>query len=137
MNPITVSTTVKAPITKVWEFWTEPEHVINWNFASDDWECPSATNDLKVGGIFSARMQAKDKSMGFDFAGTYTKVEEGIMLEYMLGDQRKVQVMFESISDDETKVTEIFDPETENSEDMQRSGWQAILDNFKKYTESN
>ena len=137
MNPITVETTVNDPIEKVWEFWTEPEHIINWNFASDDWECPRATNDVKVGGNFSATMAAKDKSASFDFMGTYTKVEEGNLLEYKMPDGREVKVIFDSVSDTETKVTEIFDPETENSVDMQRDGWQAILNNFKKYVEAN
>ncbi len=137
MNPISVETSINAPIEKVWEFWTEPEHIMNWNFASDDWECPQAMNDLRVCGTFSATMAAKDKSASFDFAGTYTHIEEGSIIEYTITDGRKVKVIFESISDTETKITEIFDPESENSEEMQRSGWQAILDNFKKYTEEN
>jgi uncharacterized protein YndB with AHSA1/START domain len=137
MNPITVETTINAPVAKVWEYWTLPEHITNWNFAQDDWECPNATNDLRVGGVFSAIMRAKDKSASFDFVGTYTNVEEGNIIEYTIADGRKVKVIFESISDSETKVTEIFDPETENPEEMQRAGWQAILDNFKRYVETH
>jgi uncharacterized protein YndB with AHSA1/START domain len=137
MNPITVETTINAPVAKVWEYWTELEHITNWNFAQDDWECPNAANDLRVGGVFSATMRAKDKSASFDFVGTYTNVEEGNIIEYAIADGRKVKVIFESISDTQTKVTEIFDPETENPEEMQRAGWQAILDNFKKYVETH
>jgi len=135
---ITVETTVNAPIEKVWEYWNNPEHIKYWAFASDDWEAPSAENDLKTGGKFKTRMQSKtDKTQGFDFGGTYTNVEERKVIEYTMDDGRKVSIHFDTADDGQTKITESFDPESENSEEMQRSGWQAILNNFKKYTERN
>ncbi len=136
-NPsvITVETTVDAPVEKVWECWNTPEHVMQWNNASDDWHTPSGTNDLRAGGEFVYRMEAKDKSFGFDFGGTYTKVEEHKEIAYTMGDGRKVRVQFEG-DGERTHITESFDAESENSEELQRQGWQAIIDNFKKYTES-
>ena len=133
---ITVGTTVNAPVKKVWEYWTKPEHITRWNSASEDWHTPSATNDLKVGGSFSCRMEAKDGSMGFDFGGIYDAIRENEYIEYTLGDGRKVKVTFTAVENG-TKVSESFDAETTNSRDMQKAGWQSILDNFKKYTESN
>jgi uncharacterized protein YndB with AHSA1/START domain len=109
---------------------------MKWNAASDDWECPQASNDCRTGGTFSFTMAAKDKSFSFDFAGTYTNVEEGKLIEYTMGDGRKARVVFVPISGNATKVTETFDAETEHSEEMQRAGWQAILENFKKHAES-
>ncbi len=135
MQPITVATTINAPLTEVWARWTQPEHITQWTFASDDWESPSATNDLRVGGAFTTRMQAKDGSFGFDFGGTYTAVEEHAHIAYDMADGRHVDVRFEEV-DGGVRVTETFDPETENSEEMQRAGWQAILDNFKKYADA-
>lgn len=136
MTPITVETIVKKPVAEVWQSWTKPEHIVNWNQASSDWHCPKASNDLKVGGKFSATMEAKDGSSSFDFEGTYTLVEDLKRIEYVMVDGRKVQVVFESLGKTATKVTETFDPETENTPELQRSGWQAIMDNFKNYTES-
>jgi uncharacterized protein YndB with AHSA1/START domain len=136
MKTITVETTISAPIGKVWEFWTKPEHIVNWAFASDDWEAPSAENDVRVGGKFRTVMAAKDKSTSFDFTGTYTAVKEQSLIEYDLDDGRHVRVQFHEIPDG-VYITGSFEPENENPEDMQRSGWQAILDNFKKYVESN
>jgi len=133
---ITVQTTVNAPIEKVWKFWTEPGHIIHWNNASDDWHTPRAENDLRVGGKFSARMKAKDGSFGFDFSGDYTNVVEHKTIEYTMGDGRKVKIDFSS-EGNATKVVETFDAENTHPVEMQRSGWQAILDNFKKYTEIN
>ncbi len=133
---ITVETSVKASIEKVWDFWTNPTHIMNWNSASDDWHTPRATNDLRVGGKFSSTMAAKDNSMSFDFEGTYTKVEMLKAIEYVLADARRVVITFEQKGDNVT-VTESFDPETENTLELQKMGWQAILDSFKKYTESN
>ena len=133
---ITVQTTVNAPSEKVWKFWTEPGHIIQWNNASDDWHTPRAENDLRVGGKFSARMEAKDGSFGFDFGGDYTNVIEHKIIEYILGDGRKVIIEFSS-EGNTTTVVETFDAENTHSAEMQRSGWQAILDNFKKYTETN
>lgn len=132
---ITVATTVNAPVQKVWEYWTNPEHITKWNSASDDWHTPSATNDLKVGGRFTARMEAKDGSMGFDFGGVYDAIRENEYIEYTLGDDRKVKISFTPV-DNGTKVSESFEAETTNSAEMQKTGWQAIMDNFKKYTES-
>jgi len=133
---ITVETTVKAPVEKVWKIWTLPEHITKWNAASDDWHTPSAENDLRVGGQFKARMEAKDGSFGFDFGGTYDQVKTHELIEYTLGDGRKVIVHF-TANGNETKVTETFDAENTHSIEMQQGGWQAILDNFKKYAETN
>jgi uncharacterized protein YndB with AHSA1/START domain len=131
---ITVKTTITAPIEKVWACWTEPKHITEWTFASDDWCSPQAENDLSVGGSFLTRMQAKDGSMGFDFNGVYTEVVENEKISYTLEGGRKVDVAFVQ-KHGLTTVTESFDPETENPLEMQRAGWQAILDNFKKYVE--
>ncbi len=134
-TPITVETTVDAPLQKVWESWTEPKHIMKWNNASDDWHTPSATNDLREGGDFVIRMEAKDKSAGFDFGGKYTTVIAQKQIDYTMGDGRKVSILFDE-QNGQTHITESFDPESENSPEMQRQGWQAILDNFKKYTEA-
>lgn len=133
---ITVETTVNAPVEKVWTCWTKPEHITKWNNASDDWHSPSATNDLRNGGHFSYRMEAKDGSFGFDFGGTYDEVKTNELITYTLGDGRKVKIIFTGIGDT-TKLTEAFEAETENPIELQRGGWKAILDNFKKYVESN
>jgi uncharacterized protein YndB with AHSA1/START domain len=134
-QPITVQTTVNAPIKKVWESWSEPKHITKWCQAADDWHAPKAENDLRTGGKFSTTMAAKDGSVSFDFAGTYSNVKPNSLIEYAMEDGRKCKIVFESVGD-KTRVTETFDPESENSVELQRSGWQAILDNFKKYTES-
>jgi len=136
MNPITIETTVRAPVEKTWRYFTEPAHITKWNAASDDWHSPRATNDLRVGGQFTCRMEAKDGSMGFDFAGTYDEVVPHKRIAYQMTDGRKVVVTFAQ-QGDRTKVTETFDPESQNPVDMQRDGWQSILDNFKKYAEAN
>lgn len=135
-NMITVSTTVHAPAEKVWNYWTAPEHIVKWNNASDDWHTPKAESDLREGGKFVYRMEAKDESFGFDFYGTYDVVTPQKFLEYTLGDGRKVEIIF-SADGDKTKVEERFEAETQNALEMQKTGWQAILDNFKKYTEEN
>ena len=132
---ITVEATVNAPVEKVWQCWTEPKHIKGWTFASDDWHSPIAENDLRKGGKFRTRMEAKDGSMGFDFGGVYTDVQLNRNIEYAMEDGRKVNVVF-TAQGDKTKVTETFDPESQNPVEMQRGGWQAILDNFKKYAES-
>ena len=136
MKTITVETTISAPMEKVWEFWTKPEHIVHWAFASDDWEAPSAENDLQVGGRFKTVMAAKDEIESFDFTGTYTAVNEHELIEYDMDDGRHVKVEFHQLPE-EVHITVSFDPENENSEEIQRSGWQAILDNFKKYVERN
>ncbi len=133
---ITVETTVKAPISKVWEYWNNPEHIVHWAFASDDWEAPFAQKDLRVGGKFKTTMAARDKSASFDITGTYTVVEENKIIEYDMADGRHVKEEF--IEEPEgVKVIVTFEMENENSEEMQRGGWQAISDNFKKYVENN
>jgi len=132
---ITVETTVSAPVAKVWHDYTTPEAIVKWNAASDDWHTTAATVDLREGGDFSSRMEAKDGSMGFDFAGTYTKIVENELIEYAFGD-RKATVEFVPASEGVT-VRVTFVPETVYSIDQQRFGWQAILDNFKKYAETN
>ena len=134
MNLLKVQTVIDAPISKVWESWTVEEHVKNWNFASSDWHCPNATNNLVVGGEFHYTMSAKDNSLSFDFWGKYEKIEIEENIEILLGDDRKMKVTFES-SDAGTIVTEKFEPEQENPAEMQEAGWQMILDNFKKYVE--
>ena len=132
---ITVETTVNAPLQKVWDYWTKPEHITQWNAASEDWHTPWAENDLQVGGKFKARMEARDGSFGFDFEGTYTDVQDLRQLEYSIADGRKVQVNF-STQGEATKIVETFDAEDTHSIEMQKEGWQAIMDNFKKYAES-
>ena len=133
---ITVENTINAPVEKVWQYWTNPEHITKWNNASDDWHTPRAENDLRVGGSFVSRMEAKDGSVGFDFGGMYDTVRNNEYIEYTLGDGRKVKVIF-SGQGNTTKVVESFEAEDTNPIEMQKGGWQAILDNFKKYTESN
>ncbi len=136
MNTITVNTIVNAPIEKAWEYWTTPAHIVKWNAASDDWHTPRAENDLRTGGKFLARMEAKDGSFGFDFEGIYDEVVPHQTIAYHMSDGRKVKVDFVQKSENETEVIETFDPESENSLDMQRDGWLAILNNFKKYIET-
>jgi len=133
---ITVETIVKAPIEKVWEIWTTPGHITQWNNASDDWHTPKAENDLRKGGSFLSRMEAKDGIFGFDFGGVYDEVNTNELISYTLGDGRKVKVLFTKRGG-ETKVTETFEAESTNSLELQQGGWQAILDNFKKYAEGN
>ncbi len=133
---ITVQTVVNKDLQTVWDFWTNPEHITKWNSASPDWHTPTATNDLRTGGTFTSRMEARDGSIGFDFGGTYDEVVPMQKIAYTMGDGRKALVLFKEIPESVT-ITETFEMENENPEEMQRAGWQAILDNFKKYTESN
>jgi uncharacterized protein YndB with AHSA1/START domain len=133
---ITVVTTVNAPVEKVWQFWTLPEHLTQWNHASDDWHTPHAENDARTGGRFKVRMEAKDGSMGFDFESVYDEVIPRQLITYSLGDGRNVKITFEATGN-ETHISETFDAESTHSDEMQRAGWQAILDNFKKYIEAN
>lgn len=135
IDSITVKAIVKAPIEKVWAFWNDPDAVRHWNNASDDWHCPSATNDLEVGKRFSYRMAAKDGSFAFDFGGTYTAIDPQRSIAYTIDDGRKVEVWFD-VKDDGVEVTERFDAEGTHSLEMQQAGWQAILDNFKRWAES-
>ncbi len=132
---IIIEATVNVPVEKAWEYFTKPEHITNWNFASDDWHSPTAENDLRPGGKFNYRMEARDESFGFDFWGVYDAVEEHKLIEYTLGDDRKVKIVF-SGNDKTTHVTEVFEAENTNPVEMQKGGWQAILNNYKKYAES-
>ncbi len=133
---ITVSANVKAPVQKVWKLWTTPQDIIQWNNASPDWHTPRAEQDLRPGGRFSFRMEAKDGSFGFDFGGVYDVVKLNECIEYTLGDGRKVKVDFTE-KGGETTISESFEEEAINSIELQQGGWQAILNNFKKYAEIN
>ena len=135
-NPFTIEASIDADKQIVWEMWTEPEHIKKWNFASDDWHCPSAKNDLRVGGKLETRMEAKDGSFGFDLVAIYDDVEISQRLASHLDDGRAVVTTFIE-KNGMTCVTTKFEPEGEHSLDMQQAGWQAILNNFKKYTEEN
>lgn len=133
MSRITVETVVKAPLARVWEAYNTPADIMRWNTAVDTWHCPSSRVDLREGGTFSNRMEAKDGSFGFDFEGTFTKVVPHKLLEYSFGD-RTARVEF-SEGPDGVAVRVAFDAEDENPEEMQRGGWQAILENFKRHVE--
>jgi uncharacterized protein YndB with AHSA1/START domain len=133
---INIETTVNAPVQKAWEYWNLPEHITKWGAASDDWHTTRAENDLSVDGKFIYRMEAKDGSFGFDFGGVYDAITEHKYIEYTIGDGRKVKINF-SGDENKTHISESFEAEETNPVEMQRAGWQAILDNFKKYTEAN
>ena len=135
-NKITVTATIKADAKKVWDYYTKPEHITQWNFADPSWHCPSASNDMRVGGQYLARMEAKDGSFGFDFGATYDQITMGEKFTYTLGDGRQANVNFKQAGL-HTEVSVIFDPENQNPVEMQKGGWQAILNNFKNYTESH
>ncbi len=143
MQKITTEIKVNAGLEEVWNHYTNPESIKGWAFASDTWECPYAENDLRVGGRFLSRMQAKDESFGFDFTGTYTEVDHLKKISYTMDKApneetgRECEITFEDLGNDTTQVVVIFDAENENSIEMQKAGWQAILDNFKKFVESN
>ncbi|MDF2905144.1 MAG: hypothetical protein K0R34_465 [Herbinix sp.] len=131
---ITIKTTVNASVEQVWNCWTKPEHIKQWNSASEDWHTTAAENDLRKGGTFLSRMEAKDGSFGFDFSGIYDEVILYKTIAYTLGDERKVRVTFQG-EGDKTNIEEIFEAEEENSLEMQEAGWQSILDHFKRYVE--
>ena len=133
---VTVESTVKAPVEKVWQFWTTPAHITKWNNASEDWHTAFAENDLREGGKFLSRMEAKDGSVGFDFGGVYGAVKTNEFIEYTMSDGRKVVIRFTG-NGNETRVVETFDAESTNPIEMQKGGWQAILNNFKEYVEKN
>lgn len=135
MEKVTVSNTIAQNVSNTWELWTSPEHIMNWNFATPEWHCPKAENELSVGGRFDYHMAAKDGTMDFDYCGTFTTVDAPKLLEFKLDDGRYVSVRFIDL-DERTEVIETFDVEDVNSVDLQRHGWQAILDNFKTYAES-
>ncbi len=132
---ITIQTTINAPVKKVWKYFTTPEDIVNWNTASDDWHTTSASNELHVGGKYNSRMEAKDGSFGFDFWGIYDEIIPHEKLASTMGDGRKLETKFLSVDVNTTEIIESFETETENPIEMQRTGWQAILDNFKKYVE--
>lgn len=133
---ITVEVTIYAPVEKVWKYFNTPDHVVQWNNASDEWFTPKAENDVRPGGTFNYRMEARDGSFGFDFMGVYDEVTENKYIAYTLGDGRKVSISFTGINE-ETKVVENFEAESTNPVEMQRQGWLAILKNFKHYVETN
>ena len=136
MEQITIKANIKASAKKVWELWANPKHIVNWNTASEDWHTPKAENDLRVGGKFLSRMEAKDGSFGFDFTGTYDEVEPLKKIAYTMEDGRKAEIDFLE-NNGEVEIITVFDAETQNSIDMQRDGWQAILNNFKNYAENH
>lgn len=131
---IRIASTIKAPLKTCWDAWTTPADIVQWNAASADWHTPRCTNDLRVGGKFTSRMEAKDGSMGFDFEGIYTQVIEHQLIEYQMADLRTVSVEFKEL-DGAVQITETFEAESEHSAEMQRAGWQAILDNFTQHVE--
>jgi uncharacterized protein YndB with AHSA1/START domain len=133
---LTVTAKVNSSVEKVWDYWTQPLHITRWNAASGDWHTPRAENDLRAGGKFLSRMEARDGSFGFDFGGVYDAVTIHKYIEYTLDDGRKVTIAFEPVGR-ETKITETFEPEKTHSLELQQTGWQAILDNFRKYAETN
>lgn len=133
---ITVEATINAPVEKVWAYWSEPKHITQWCQASPDWHAPKAENDLRTGGNFSTTMAAKDGSMSFDFGGVYDDVVEHQHIAYTMGDGRTCDITF-TANGNQTHVSETFEMESMNPEEMQRGGWQAILDSFKNYTETN
>ena len=135
-NSFSIEATVHAPVEKIWEFWSKPEHITQWCHASDDWHTTRSENDLNVGGKFLSRMEAKDGSMGFDFAGVYDEVIKNELISYTMGDGRKATINFNS-EGSITKITETFEAEEMNTLELQKGGWQNILNSFKKYTESN
>jgi uncharacterized protein YndB with AHSA1/START domain len=134
-EPITISTIIRVAKEKVWDCYTLPEHIIRWNFATPDWHCPAAHNNLTPGGTYHARMEAKDGSFAFDFKATYQQIIPYDSFQFVMDDGRKVHFSLEE-SEAGTIVNIAFDAENVNPLEMQRQGWQAILDNFKNYTES-
>ena len=133
-QPITVIADIEAPLAEVWEWWTNPSHVVHWNFASSDWHCPAAESDFRPGGSFRYTMAARDGSFSFVLCGTFDEIVHETSISLHLEDGRRVETRFETV-DGKTRITETFEPETMNPEDLQRQGWQAILDNFKAYAE--
>lgn len=137
MEPITLDITILKPVSKVWECFTKSDHIVHWNFATDDWTCPTAENNLEVGGHFDYRMEAKDDSFGFNFIGTFDEIIPMRKIKYHLDDGRKVEVTFEETDASTTKMTETFDPDPSQPAQMQRDGWYGILNNFHKYVEND
>lgn len=134
LQRIVIKTTINKSVEDVWKSWTKSEHIMKWNQASEDWHTTKADNDLRVGGQFLSRMEAKDGSAGFDFSGIYDEVDPYKIIAYTLEDNRKVNILFNG-NNNQTEVVETFDAESEYSLEMQKEGWQSILDQFKVYTE--
>lgn len=134
-NIITISTQIKGDIKRVWEYYTLPDHITQWNFADPSWHCPWATNDMRPGGKYVARMEARDGSFGFDFGAVYDQIDPEKSFSYTIGDGRSVTVRFNP-NGALIEVVVSFEAEQQNPVDMQRGGWQSILNNFKKYAES-
>jgi uncharacterized protein YndB with AHSA1/START domain len=133
---ITIEAIINAPVEKVWECWTGPQHIVHWNNASDDWHTPHAESNLRVGGKFLTRMESRDGTSGFDFEGVFTSIITNKYIEYALGDDRIVRITFTGTGN-QTRVVEVFDAEEVNTVELQKMGWQSILNNFKNYTEKN
>jgi uncharacterized protein YndB with AHSA1/START domain len=133
---VTISATVNAPVEKTWDYFFNALHIVKWNSPSEDWHTPSASGDLRPGGKFTSRMEAKDGSMGFDFGGVYDEVIPHEFVSYTMGDGRKVNIRF-TATEEGTSIVENFDPEDMNPVEFQQAGWQAILNSFKTYTENN
>ncbi len=133
---IIVQTKIQAPIAIIWDLWTKPEHIIQWNAASEDWHTPYAENDLKVGGKFKSTMASKDGTMSFDFVGTYEVILDKKLIAYTIEDGRSVMVVFDELEDG-FEVREYFEPESVHPEELQYQGWLSILENFKRYVENN
>ena len=133
---ITVQTKIQAPITIIWDLWTKPEHIIQWNAASEDWHTPYAENDLKVGGKFKSTMASKDGTMSFDFVGTYDVILDKKLIAYSIEDGRSVMIVFDELEEG-FEVREYFEPESVHPEELQYQGWLSILENFKRYVENN
>ncbi|WP_327983977.1 SRPBCC domain-containing protein [Bergeyella porcorum] len=134
MNKITIKTQVKGDVQQVWNAYTNPQHIINWNFATPEWHCPATANDLRIGGEYFTRMEAKDGSFGFDFKAIYKELTPEQSFVYVLEDGREVSVSFIP-QVDTTEIVIVFDPENQNPIEIQQAGWKAILDNFKRYAE--
>lgn len=137
MEPIKIEITILAPVHKVWEYMNDPKHITKWNYANEQWHCPKAENDLRVGGTLKTRMEAKDKSFGFDYVAVYEEIQPEKLIRYRLDDGRTVEIIFNEVDPGTTQVIESFEPETQNSREMQREGWYAILNNFHKYVENH
>ena len=137
MEPIKIEIIILKPVSQVWEYFTKPEHITEWNYANESWTSPSAENDLRINGRFNYRMEQEDGEAGYDFAGTYTEVLVEEKISYTLDDNRKVEVIFEEMDASTTKVTQIFEPDESQPRAMQIEGWYAILDRFHKYVENN
>ena len=137
MEKVTLKSTILRPVNKVWEYFTQPEHITKWNFATEEWKCPSAESDFREGGNFNYRMEAKDGSFGFDFKGTFDEIREQELLKYHLDDGRNVEVVFNKTDESTTEIVLTFEPEKQNPAEMQRDGWNHILHNFEKYAEQH